>query len=64
MSSVRSSATDTPGDPAHCPVCGSANITASVVKAKPSTYWRCLACGMVWHPERLRFVVPTGWRPR
>ncbi len=64
MSSGPSNATDTSGDPAQCPVCGSANITASVVKAKPSTYWRCLVCGTVWHPERMRFVVRTGTRPR
>jgi hypothetical protein len=45
-------------------VCGSARITASVANATPSSYWRCLVCGIVWHPERLRFVVRPGTRPR
>jgi ribosomal protein L37AE/L43A len=42
--------------PTECPFCRSHDITTSGAKLSPGTYWRCTACGQVWHPARLQPV--------
>jgi hypothetical protein len=64
MSSLLFRTREVPAHPGRCPVCDSGQITANAIKDKSSAYWRCLVCGIVWHPSRLPLVARTGARPR
>jgi transposase-like protein len=40
--------------PTHCPFCRSKTVVSTGGKSiTASSYWRCEACGQVWHPDRL-----------
>ena len=36
----------------HCPYCYSADVVTSP-KPSAASYWRCKACGELWHPDRV-----------
>jgi hypothetical protein len=57
-----------PPAPKLCPNCTSPNIKA-VLETNYGAYWRCAACGNVWHEDtRLRPKLPPlfecRWTPR
>ena len=50
-----------PGDPGkvvaaptHCPFCRSKDLRTAAKVINESTYWRCIGCGEIWNPGRLR----------
>ena len=40
--------------PERCPYCASKTIVSAARKPTAANYWRCEACGELWHPERLQ----------
>ena len=42
--------------PAACPDCSSDQIKGPDQPGTGLSYWRCLKCGVVWNPERLRIA--------
>jgi ribosomal protein L37AE/L43A len=43
-----------PQVPSRCPFCESSRITTNAKVEVATTYWRCEACGQLWHPGRLQ----------
>ena len=40
--------------PTSCPFCRSLHLTTTSKTIDESTYWRCVTCGEIWNPGRLR----------
>ena len=40
--------------PKSCPFCRSLDFKTTNKIVDESTYWRCLACGEIWNPRRLK----------
>jgi ribosomal protein L37AE/L43A len=40
--------------PTACPFCRSLDLKTTSKILDESTYWRCLACGEIWNPGRLK----------
>jgi len=40
--------------PTLCPFCRSRDLRTAAKVINESTYWRCLSCGEIWNPGRLR----------
>jgi len=40
--------------PTFCPFCRSKDLRTAAKIINESTYWRCIACGEIWNPGRLR----------
>jgi hypothetical protein len=40
--------------PTHCPFCRSKDLRTAAKVINESTYWRCIGCGEIWNPGRLR----------
>ena len=40
--------------PTYCPFCRSKDLRTASKVIDESTYWRCLGCGEIWNPGRLR----------
>lgn len=40
--------------PLSCPFCRSLHPKTTTKIIDESTYWRCLTCGEIWNPGRLR----------
>jgi ribosomal protein L37AE/L43A len=41
-----------------CPFCRSKDLKTAAKIINESTYWRCIACGEIWNPGRLRPAPP------
>jgi ribosomal protein L37AE/L43A len=50
--------------PKWCPFCGSKQLKTTSKTIDESTYWRCLACGEIWNPGRLRSLTVSRAGPR
>jgi hypothetical protein len=47
--------------PAFCPFCRSKDLKTAAKIINESTYWRCIGCGEIWNPGRLRpLPLPRG----
>jgi ribosomal protein L37AE/L43A len=46
--------------PTFCPFCRSKELTTASKVINESTYWRCVPCGEIWNPGRLRPSAPPG----
>jgi len=44
--------------PVFCPFCRSKDLKTAAKIINESTYWRCIACGEIWNPGRLRPAPP------
>lgn len=44
--------------PTFCPFCRSKDLRTAAKIINESTYWRCIACGEIWNPGRLRPTLP------
>jgi len=40
--------------PTSCPFCRSKDLRTAAKVIDESTYWRCIGCGEIWNPGRLR----------
>jgi len=40
--------------PTSCPFCRSKDLRTAAKVVDESTYWRCIGCGEIWNPGRLR----------
>jgi hypothetical protein len=40
--------------PTSCPFCRALDPKTTSKTLDESTYWRCLACGEIWNPGRLK----------
>lgn len=40
--------------PTWCPFCRSVDLKTTSKILDESTYWRCLGCGEIWNPGRLK----------
>ena len=50
--------------PTFCPFCRSKDLRTAAKVINESTYWRCLACGEIWNPGRLRPAPPRNFGGR
>ena len=40
--------------PTACPFCRALDVKTTSKVIDESTYWRCMKCGEIWNPVRLR----------
>ena len=50
--------------PVFCPFCRSKDLRTAAKIINESTYWRCIACGEIWNPGRLRPSPALGFGKR
>jgi ribosomal protein L37AE/L43A len=50
--------------PKFCPFCRSKDLRTAAKVINESTYWRCIGCGEIWNPGRLRPAQSPGFGGR
>ena len=50
--------------PTWCPFCRSLQVKTTSKTVDESTYWRCMVCGEIWNPGRLRSTTPSPYGMR
>lgn len=50
--------------PKFCPFCRSKDLRTAAKIINESTYWRCIGCGEIWNPGRLRPAPSPGFGGR